>query len=112
MSSQPEYAVKLLTNFNRKGLDMSLEAHLGTLLGSTCSHEGCTVGLLAPEAKTDWLCDSHRPCPRCGDSDMEFPALSRTDNKTKVCSQCGRIEGIEHLVMGTPLPQEYWAVND
>ena len=51
-------------------------------------------------------------CPRCGDSDMAFPALSRTDNKSKVCSQCGRIEAIEQMVTGHPLPQDYWSIND
>jgi hypothetical protein len=87
--------------------------YLQTLIGSTCSHEGCTVGLLAPEAKTDWLCGLHEPkCPRCLSTDMAYPALSRTDNKTKVCSPCGRIEGIEDMVTGQPLLQRYWAIND
>lgn len=31
-------------------------------------------------------------CPRCGKEVQEFPALSRWDSKTKVCSQCGMEE--------------------
>lgn len=28
-------------------------------------------------------------CPRCGNEDMRYPALSRSDNYTHVCSPCG-----------------------
>lgn len=34
-------------------------------------------------------------CPKCGSDDMEFPALSRRDNKTKICPACGRREAFE-----------------
>ena len=32
-------------------------------------------------------------CPKCEELfDAEFPALSRRDNETKICSQCGEAE--------------------
>ena len=28
-------------------------------------------------------------CPRCQQSTFDFPAISRRDNETEICSQCG-----------------------
>lgn len=57
-------------------------------------------------------------CPRCGggipnnEQRGEYPgALSRTDNDTYVCSQCGQDEAIETMVDGEPMPQSEWKVN-
>ena len=33
-------------------------------------------------------------CPRCGKETNDYPALSRTDNKTNICSQCGTDEAM------------------
>lgn len=33
-------------------------------------------------------------CPICGEIYYEFPALSRRDNKTKICTDCGVIEAL------------------
>jgi hypothetical protein len=33
-------------------------------------------------------------CPRCGMIVYEYPALSRLDNKTKICSACGHEEAM------------------
>lgn len=56
-------------------------------------------------------------CPRClgGIPNNEFRgmypgALSRTDNKTEICSECGTMEAMEDFSMGEPLPQVYWPV--
>jgi len=35
-----------------------------------------------------------RQCPRCGQDYVGFPALSRVDNKTEICSPCGTEEGL------------------
>lgn len=35
------------------------------------------------EKQKEWI------CPRCKKVTTDYPALSRKDNKTKVCSQCG-----------------------
>jgi len=34
------------------------------------------------------------PCPRCGSDFDSFPALSRADNKTYICSKCGTGEAL------------------
>ena len=34
-------------------------------------------------------------CPKCGKEYGGHPAISRTDNKTKICSDCGTMEALE-----------------
>lgn len=36
-----------------------------------------------------------KKCPRCGKPMNGFPAISRKDNKTEICSQCGQDEAME-----------------
>jgi predicted RNA-binding Zn-ribbon protein involved in translation (DUF1610 family) len=33
-------------------------------------------------------------CPRCGNVTTDYPALSRKDNKTEICSDCGTDEAM------------------
>ena len=40
-------------------------------------------------------------CPICGKSYAERPALSRKDNKTLICPDCGTREALESLGVGT-----------
>jgi hypothetical protein len=54
-------------------------------------------------------------CPRCGDfipnnfQPGAYPgALSRTDNATEICSECGTIEALEQHFSGQPAPRETW----
>lgn len=42
------------------------------------------------EKSTSWI------CPRCGKETTDFPAISRTDNKTEICSQCGIDEAMSN----------------
>ena len=39
---------------------------------------------------------SDEPCPICGER-LGFPAISRFDNETKICSYCGESEGTGFL---------------
>lgn len=39
-----------------------------------------------------------RKCPKCRQPIIGYPALSRKDNKTKICSTCGNIEAIEEFI--------------
>jgi len=39
--------------------------------------------------------DEYKKCPRCGIYYVGFPAISRKDNKTEICSNCGVSEAIE-----------------
>jgi len=50
-------------------------------------------------------------CPRCGDISKIPPALSRTDNKTRICSDCGRFEALEQFVNALT-PQTDWVANN
>lgn len=36
-----------------------------------------------------------RTCPMCGKQYSGYSALSRKDNKTEICSQCGTKEALE-----------------
>jgi DNA-directed RNA polymerase subunit RPC12/RpoP len=38
-----------------------------------------------------------RICPRCGKSYQEAPALSRADNETYICPDCGTREALESM---------------
>lgn len=63
-----------------------------------------------------------RLCPRCGVNgytpytrkweigDPPPPALSRTDNKTYVCSNCGSEEAMEDHFKGKLTPQSEWPI--
>lgn len=37
---------------------------------------------------------SARKCPKCGKKYYDYPALSREDNKTEICSECGIREAL------------------
>ena len=57
-------------------------------------------------------------CPRCGDwiPNNEQPgaypgAISRVDDKTEICSECGSIEAIEQFTYGAPTPMSEWVVS-
>ena len=39
-----------------------------------------------------------RKCPKCGKYYASYPALSREDNKTKICSECGIAEAVKMFV--------------
>lgn len=39
-------------------------------------------------------------CPRCGATYWERPALSRQDNETLICPDCGIREALESLGVG------------
>ncbi len=47
-------------------------------------------------------------CPRCTHPMSRYPALSRTDDKTSVCSNCGMEEAIEVFEHGTCSDQSKW----
>lgn len=39
-------------------------------------------------------------CPKCGKTYRGHPAISRADNKTPICSECGTREALEGLGIG------------
>lgn len=36
-------------------------------------------------------------CPKCHKQYSGYPALSRVDNKTEICPECGQLEALEML---------------
>lgn len=44
--------------------------------------------------------NTQRRCPVCGQIYTEHPALSRTDNKTLICPDCGTREALESIGVG------------
>lgn len=57
-------------------------------------------------------------CPRCGQDTLRadkpaLNALSRTDNRTYVCSDCGMREGLEAFSQGEPQhSKEAWVAPE
>lgn len=39
-------------------------------------------------------------------------AISRVDNKTEICSECGNQEAIENWLDGAPKSKEHWMVQE
>lgn len=46
-------------------------------------------------------------CPKCGRSFERLLALSRTDNKTHICDECGTAEALDSLLHGRLASQEH-----
>lgn len=52
-------------------------------------------------------------CPRCGTEFLvHLAALSRRDNKTLICSECGTMEAMEDFFKMTYMGQPYWKENN
>lgn len=59
-------------------------------------------------------------CPRCNDNFIpnnthpgKYPgAISRTDNKTEICSECGHEEAIEDYKDGGCTPISEWPLKN
>ena len=49
-------------------------------------------------------------CPRCGQTYYESPALSREDNQTLICPDCGTREVLESIGVGRKEQEEILAI--
>ena len=49
-------------------------------------------------------------CPRCGQAYYEAPALSRIDNQTLICPECGTREALESIDIGQEEQEEILAI--
>ena len=45
-------------------------------------------------------------CPKCGKEYPRLLAVSRTDNETMICDECGTMEALDSLPQGILTPQE------
>ena len=61
------------------------------------------------EERATW--QSYDVCPRCDSTMTEFPALSRKDNKTDICSDCGTAEAMEDYTHQPYDGKIYWEVK-
>ena len=43
-----------------------------------------------------------RICPKCGKTYSEHPALSRVDDETEICPDCGILEALESMGIESP----------
>ena len=50
-------------------------------------------------------------CPRCNGVMEEYPALSRRDNETDICSDCGMLEALEDYTKQPYDGKIYWEVK-
>ena len=48
---------------------------------------------------TSKAAQKRRKCPECGEYYVEYPALSRKDNKTKICPECGVLESLRDYIL-------------
>lgn len=51
-----------------------------------------------------------RICPRCGNPYYDYPAISRKDNKTEICSTCGQAEALLQYA-GKDLTNDKWKLE-
>ena len=51
-----------------------------------------------------------KTCPECKKTYKGYPALSRKDNKTAICSECGTREAFEAL--GISKEEIEWIIKD
>ena len=56
---------------------------------------GSTLGLVVGVDEFEIIEEQEKICPKCGNFIQGHPALSRADNKTEICSNCGTLEALE-----------------
>ena len=49
----------------------------------------------------DGIVNKGRICPHCGKTYHEYPALSRIDNQTLICPDCGSREALAEIGIST-----------
>lgn len=49
-----------------------------------------------------------RTCPICGKDYIEYPALSRKDNETEICPDCGMLEALDNWCGYQESEGEWW----
>ena len=56
---------------------------------------GSTLGLVVGVDEFEIIEEQEKICLKCGNRIQGHPALSRADNKTEICSNCGTLEALE-----------------
>lgn len=76
---------------NTKGTVIGVD-DLGSLLMDW--DNGSSLNVLYGEDKVEIL----RYCPKCNKEYIGYPAISREDNETEICSECGTKEAIDEFM--------------
>lgn len=63
-----------------------------------------------PSPDGDYYQWDFHTCPRCDRPRNGYPALSRVDNKTYICSMCGTDEGLTAITSGELPGLDYWPI--
>lgn len=50
--------------------------------------------------------EGRRVCPICNREYEGVPALSRTDNETLICPECGTAQALDDALRGSDMPEE------
>lgn len=59
---------------------------------------GQTLGVVYGEDECRIVCTRHtRICPKCGRTYTQPPAISRVDNATPICPDCGILEALDTI---------------
>ena len=56
--------------------------------------------------------EEKKKCPKCGAIISLYPAISRRDNKTEICSDCGVIEAMEDYINHKSKYNEIFKLKD
>lgn len=48
--------------------------------------------------ETDYYVGVSKICARCGKAISGYPAISRKDDKTEICNNCGTLEALEDFI--------------
>lgn len=69
------------------------------------------------ENKKFVIYESHKTiCPKCGQNTLyrqpyeAWNAVSRLDNRTYICPECGTLEALETIMAGSPAPKSRWTL--
>lgn len=78
---------------------------------NSCQHVGyCMAAMKIDHWCGNWIIgrrvNDMEKCPKCGRGFPKLLALSRTDNKTMICDECGTREALGAVPPRTMSPQE------
>lgn len=87
--------IKLIANKYMKKIDLILSENILTLEYLTYKYGEKDVYKTLQVEEFEIIEEQEKICPKCGNYIQGHPALSRADNKTEICSNCGTLEALE-----------------